>query len=396
MTTFHDLAHRATDLVAPPVSVDALVARGERSLRRRRIAAIAAAACVVMVVVIGGLLVNNGARQANAPIDQPNRHETTPAPTTPSARKIVYADSLPGRVMHFGDRIVATGVAFAHIDMTDDGFVYTTGGYLGGRRLWFSDGGAPEQIAVRVCRDGHGFGEAVRTANAGSLVAWFECARSTAQTLVVFDTGTGREVVRQQLTECPWTGFAPCTLDHVIGGHLYFTDTYYRHGGTGRVAFRNWVFDLSTGATSAPAPESYSEDVSSHSRGLVVGDSWPAGAATDGIGQDFAVAEAKLVAQVRRSDGEVAPTAVFEAATRREVRFDLPQGYHGASGFTLFEWLDDDTVALVAGGGWPEGRGYGDILTCRLSTGHCDLTVRGREAGEDKQARVVPHLGLPG
>jgi DNA-directed RNA polymerase specialized sigma24 family protein len=45
---------------------------------------------------------------------------------------------------------------------------------------------------------------------------------------------------------------------------------------------------------------------------------------------------------------------------------------------------------------WPEGRGYGDILTCRLSTGRCDLTVRGREVSADNQVRVVPHLGLPG
>jgi hypothetical protein len=398
MTTFHDLAHRAADLVAPSISLDVLVARGERRLRRRRIAVIAAVACAVMVVVIGGLLVNSGTRQANAPIDQPNRHETTPAPTTPSARKIVYADNLPGRVMHFGDRIVATGVAFAHIDMTDDGFVYTTGGYLGGRRLWFSDGGAPAQKASGVCQDGHGSGNAVRTANAGSLVAWFECEGSTAQTLVVFDTGIGREVLRQQLRECQWTGFAPCTLDQVIGEHVYFTDTYYRHGGTGRVAFRRWVFDLGTGTTSAPAPQSFAEDLTGHSRGLVVGDSWSTGAATDGIGQEFAVGGSRLVPQTRNSNGEQAGTSAFDTATRREMRLALPSGYRRADGFTLFEWLDDDTVALVARGdqGWPSGRGYGDILTCRLSTGQCELTVRGREVTADNQVRVVPHLGLPG
>jgi hypothetical protein len=395
MTTFEDLARRADDVPAPSLDLDVLVARGEQRLRRRRLAAVATAAAAVGVMILGGVLVGGADPRSSGPVDLPGRHDS---PTVAAARKIVYADGIPGRVMHFGDRVVRTGVAFAHIDMTDDGFVYTTGGYLNDRRLWFSDGGAPEQIAARVCRDGHGFGEAVRTANAGSLVAWFECAKSTAQTLVVFDTGTGHEVVRQQLSECPWTGFAPCTLDHVIGEHVYFTDTYYRHGGSGRVAFRRWVFDLGTSTTSAPAPQSYSEDVTAHSRGLVVGDSWPTGAATDGIGQEFAVAGGKLVPQVRRSNGEQTLVAAFETLTRREVRLDLPPGYHRAGGFTLFEWLDDDTVGLVAGGdgGWPSGRGSGDILTCRLSTGHCDLTVRGRGGKEGDTVRVVPHLGLPG
>ena len=40
------------------------------------------------------------------------------------------------------------------------------------------------------------------------------------------------------------------------------------------------------------------------------------------------------------------------------MRFDLPPNYHGPQGFVLFEWLDDDTVALIAsdnpsGIGWP-------------------------------------------
>jgi hypothetical protein len=388
-----DLARRAADVPAPSLDLDVLLSRGEQRLRRRRLAAVGTAAAVVVVMVLGGVLVGGVDPKSSGPVDVPGRDDR---PTVAAVRKIVYGDGIPGRAMHFGDRVVRTGVAFAHVDMTDDGFVYTNGGYLGGRELWFSDGSAPEQIAARVCRDGHGSGGAVRTANAGSLVAWFECARSSAQTLVVYDTSTRREVVRRQLPECPWTDFAPCTLDHVIGGHVYFTNTFYRHGGTGHVAFRKLMFDVDTRTTRAPAPQSYAEDVTAHSRGLVVGTSWSTGEAVDGIGQEFVVAGSRMVPQVRTSDGEQAVTAAFDTATRREVRFDLPAGYRRAEGFTLFEWLDNDTVGLVVGGGWPSGRGYGDILTCRLSTGHCDLTVRGREAGEDKQARVVPHLGLPG
>lgn len=396
MTSFHELARRTESLAEPALDIEALVAEGERRLRRRRVAAVVAVAGVVLALVLGGVLADSGARRVNAPIDQPNRHDRTPGPTPP-ARQIVYADGFQGSAMHFGDRAVRTGVTFAHIDVTDDGFVYTNGGYLGGRLLWFSDGGTPEQIGAHVCRDAHGSGGAVRTANAGSLVAWFECVRSSAQTLVVYDTSLGREVVREQMTACPWTDFAPCTLDHLIGGHVYFTNTYYRHGGTGHVAFRRLVFDVDTDETGPTTTQAYAEDVATHSRGLVVGPSWSTGEATDGIGQQFVAVGSRLAARVWRPDGaQQVVTAAFDTATRREVRLDLPAGYRRAEGFRLFEWLDDDTVGLVGGDEGESARGYGDILTCRLSTGHCDLTAAGRQGNDGDKVRVVPHVGLPG
>ena len=75
----------------------------------------------------------------------------------------------------------------------------------------------------------------------------------------------------------------------------------------------------------------------------------------------------------------------------------LPRGYpahHDALGrgdFSLFEWIDDNTVALVGPSGWDDTPGYGDILTCRLSDGNCELAVPG-----DGPVRVVPEIGLPG
>jgi hypothetical protein len=213
---------------------------------------------------------------------------------------------------------------------------------------------------------------------------------------VVYDTSRGREVVREQMTACPWTGFAPCTLDHLIGGHVYFTNTFYRHGGTGHVAFRRLMFDVDTDETRPATTQAYAEDVAARSRGLVVGPSWSTGEATDGIGQEFVVVGSTLAPQVRTSDDAQVVTAAFDTATRREVRLDLPAGYRRADGFRLFEWLDDDTVGLVAGDDGGSGRGYGDILTCRLSTGHCDLTAVGRQGKVGDKVRVVPHLGLPG
>ena len=68
----------------------------------------------------------------------------------------------------------------------------------------------------------------------------------------------------------------------------------------------------------------------------------------------------------------------------------LPPGYNpNGARYAIFEWLDDDTVALT-----PEHNlESADILTCRLSEGRCRLTVK---AGPDGMVRIQPGQGLPG
>ena len=61
----------------------------------------------------------------------------------------------------------------------------------------------------------------------------------------------------------------------------------------------------------------------------------------------------------------------------------------GTDIFTVFEWLDDDTLALMQGG----NNSVGDIITCHLSDGSCDLAVKG--APPDKY-RMVAGGALPG
>lgn len=396
MTSFQDLARQVESLAPPTPDVDTLVARGERELHRRRVAAVVTAAAVVVVMIAGGVLVGGGDPDSRGPIEPPGRHDRAPRTET---RKIAFGDGVPGRAIHFGDRTVGTGVAFAQIDITDDGFLYGTGGYLGDGRIWFSDGGTPEQVGSHVCIDPHGGPSAVATGNSGSLAAWFICARPAPQSLVVFDTTSRREVVRRELSVCPSPRgrFGPCAVDALVDRHVYFTETYYRRGGTGRVAERTYLFDLDSGAVSTTSPAALADDLRQHSRGLVVGDSWATGTPTTGNGQHFDVVGSRLVPTARTEDGEEFRTTAYDTATRREVALRLPAGYrHRTEGFALFEWLDDTTVALVRGGGWGWFPGYGDILTCRLPDGRCDLTVRGRANGKDSPPRIVPHLGLPG
>ena len=68
----------------------------------------------------------------------------------------------------------------------------------------------------------------------------------------------------------------------------------------------------------------------------------------------------------------------------------LPPGYHpNGARFAIFEWLDDDTVALTPGHNLESA----DIVTCRLSDGRCQLAVK---AGPDDTMRLMPTDSLPG
>jgi hypothetical protein len=376
MSTLRDAFERhAGNAGTPDLDIAELVGLGEHRLRRRRrTAVLGAAAAVIAAVAISLTALNGTSTPRPGPSDHPTREET------PAPRQIVYSDaeqgpdSRPGAI-HIGDRVVEIDNGFVHMDVTDDGVVYSTGGYRDDGRVWFTDGGRPEQIGSNACAAPHGSGDTVVTGNAGSLAAWFECAQGSPGALVVFDTGSGREVVSRQVARCGSAN--PCHPDAIVGERVYFT---------------RGSLDVPTGRV-GPG-RSYGQDVRTHPRGLVIGDSWQTGRPTDAIGQPFWVDGSRLVPVDKLWASEPAPAAAFDTLTQRPVRLHLPRGYRaehdvlGPGDFWIFEWLDQDTVALV---GWDDAPRHGDILSCRLSTGRCELAVPGHGPG-----RVVANSGLPG
>jgi hypothetical protein len=386
-TLRESLARGVESADVPELDVAALIGMGEDRLRRRRLATVLSgvAAVVVVLVLVLGAALSNPVQRGQEPVDHP-----TPPPehtTAQPMRKIVYNDTRrflhTAGAIHYGDRLVATSDAFVHMDVTDDGFVYTTRG----GRVWFSDGGTTVRIGT-AC----GFApnrqistmssRLVMTANAGSLIAWFDCPDPARPDLVVFDTGSSREVGRAQV---PCRDF--CTLVGLTDDRVYFDDGYYR----GRPGAEH-RFDVTTGRLSTTTRQRRAADIRSHPRGLVVGDSWRSGTATDGIMLDFRATGPRLEPLRLPFGREVVGGSVFDTATGRAVRLRLPQGYRAdpALEFTLFEWLDDDTVALVGGG---LGAGSTDILSCRLADGSCVVAVP-EDDGYDR--RTVPNLDLPG
>lgn len=385
-----------------------LVGLGDQRLRRRRLAAMTAAGAAVALAIalaIGGTALHRSADQHPGPVHRPPSNPDQTQGTTPNTlRPIVYSDvtfvpggpnSLLGDPIHVGDLAVETGSGWVHMDVTDDGVVYTTGGYQDDGRVWFTDGGTPEQVGSHACPGSRGGPNAVVTGNSGSLAAWSDCTPGPGQPqLVIYDTSSGQ---REPSPACT-TG---CSVYAVVGDHVYFTQ------GTDPGGF---LFDTATGRISeAPLEEragdpvipgwsgdvsqAYLDDIRSHPRGLVVGDSWDTGTPTPsgfGVGFQFAVVGTRLVPS---RDGHL--TSAFDTGTRRPIELHLPAGYKpdpselDDGGFGLFEWLDDDTVALE---NFRTGRHDQDILTCRLSTGRCELAVP--SLGRNGHYRVVQNENL--
>lgn len=372
------LAQRAEGAGSANLDIEQLVGLGESRLRRRRLTVVlGSAAVVVMIALALGSALNGSADHGDGPVDHPKQDDTRVTP-----RQLLYSEGRllshdPG-IIHFGNREVRTSDTTVHMDVTDDGFVY-----VAGSDVWFSDGGAPERIGSDPCnpatdevRGGVRYTspsgvntDKVVSGNAGSLVAWFDCSD-----LVVFDTRLVQEVRRQPME--------PGNLEAIIGEHVYFSHE------------RLFVYDVTTGRIRTAAHQAYVEELLNHPRGLFVGDTRQSGTATDGIGQVFHDVGSRLLPWTGLwSSEEPAPTKAFDTATGQAVKLLLPTGYNADpdEDFTLFEWLDDDTVALVAQFG---GNGAGDILVCRLSDGRCEVALQ-RQEGAD-WAPLVPGLELPG
>ena len=390
MNTLHQTFERqAGNAGTPDLDIDELVGLGEQRLRRRRMAAVAgtgAAVALAIALAIGGTAWNRSADQQHGPIHPPSKHHHGSTQTAP--RPIVYSDDVDNfhvGTLHVGDHLVNIDQQLPtrggwDLAVTDAGVIYAKGD-----SLWFTDGGAPRRIP--------GCG-GKPTGSSGSWASWVDCGGD----LVVFDTAAGEEIARKPIPSCQDQGWY-CEVDHVVGEHVYF----YRFGGASGTRERRYRFDVSTGLLVAATDQMYANDVRSHSRALVLGDSWRSGTATREV--EFDVVGTRLVPTHwvsgppdQQGPGNV-PTKAFDAATGKPVRLRLPKGttpfLQQASptwweGFKVFEWLDDDTVAIAQG--YESRPVVGDIITCYLSTGRCRLAV---PAGPSDQIRLVPGMNYP-
>jgi hypothetical protein len=414
VSTFSELARSLEDISVPALDVEALVAQGERRVRRRRVAAMAASATVVGLIIAGGFVAGSVRQESSAPFNRPDQSTTPtdlPSSSASAIRPLVYSegrpDNNPVEYAPSGVRALRVGARKVRIDqvidlvrawstvVTDAGAVYVQHDHS----IWFTDGGAPRRIATQACAGSAGDWVGLASGNSSPLVAWLDCAPRSFRDLVVHDTSRGHEVGRYRIPACvvrPFPdGIPGCTPEAIIGDHLYI----------GTVDHKGWLtehalsLDLTTGKVGRAGEAVFARDLMTGPRALVVGESWGAGTAADRV--DFRAEGRRLTPGTRTPEGSrFRATRAFDTATGRPLRLRLPVGYHpGADNpdlapdrtFTLFEWLGDDAIAL----NHHDDDGT-DILTCYLADGRCIVDI---ENQEDVLTPMTPGRGgwnIPG
>lgn len=414
--TFRGLLREDADNVEiPELDVDHVIARGEQRLRRRRLTTALGAVAAIAVIAAGGLLASGVEHQSSGPVDRPVETGDKERPQG-QTREIIWSDDLTGLtpgsespnirvgVLHVGDREVEIGQVLHSVQdwsmfVTDAGAVYAQDD----QSVWFTDGGRPQRIASDSCAVSAGGypGLGLATGDSGPLVAWFDCAPGSRGDLVVYDTAAGREVARQRIPSCesvieppslPWTRLA-CAPAAIVGQHVYFG----HFGDEGQLAAHELRFDVTSGRVERAGPDAYLDDLRTQPRLLVIGDTWQSGTPVETQGGNnpdyFRPVGSRLVPVDAGgwSADDDASTRAFDAAGD-PVRFRLPSDYQPQPTdaeifFTVFEWLDDDTVALAQGG----SSVVDDIVVCHLGDGSCSFADARTGDGA-----VVPGLPLPG
>ena len=407
--SLRDLKRHVDETAPPPLDVEAIVARGDARLRRRRAALAAGSASLVVLAIVTSVTLTGSDRRSSTPADNP-----TPTLTdniTPSvARPLTYTDDYAGeppfwrmRTIQYGDRVLRLGFDVTAIDITDDGLalVAADGG------IYVTDGSSTEKIGESTIDYGMTYSASgVKTSTSGSLVAWFT-PWGPDRSLVVYDAHEHRV-----LADVPRPDCVPdeCQVATVVGDRVYYWDSDVEGPGLR-------VLDVPTEKVSKTDARALSEDLRSHPRGFVKGDSYDTG---EVVNQDINTEAVFFVPRgstlelsrvVRDSgadidgDGEGDGPVIFGYGgfdtTGRPLNLQLPAGYTPAENpYVLFQWLDDDRFAVMAGAthdfglsGWS---GYGDTLVCDIAQQRCTLAVPGPPGGPSGVGfRLVPHLTLP-
>jgi hypothetical protein len=361
------LAERAETVVGRSDQRLAEVHARIKSARRRRAAAVAAGASAAVVAAAIGIAVltgPTGSNSDNGPIPPADPPSKTDAPKAATVRQIAYGDGWPIRAIHMGDRTVDISDLVprgsdtpVYINTTDTGVVFTVDDHES--RIRFTDGTDVVPIG-QVGSYTHIGSSGIVTGTSGSLAAWPDWSGGSTQ-LVVYDTARRVELTR---IDCPM-----CGSPEIVGSHVYWA----RNESVSEEP--TTMFDAGSNAVRPASEQSYLDDLANQPRGLLVGDTRTTATPTSGIGLSLSPVDGRLVPLQDHGEdpaNEVA-TKAFDTGSGEELDLRLPDDYHSPQLLNLFEWLDDDRLALVADG--DQGTDQGQILVCQISAQQCRLIV---------------------
>ena len=364
-----DLLRGLGDQIVPP-PMDALRETARRRALQARVAGTTATAAAVAAAIVGASFLTG------------DRDSTAPPPSTgvvDTTRPLTYAE---GATIHVGDQTLTAPGDVVEIDLVDDGIVVRTDG----GQILASDGGDLEQIGdlgdpgPAFSVEDHPYATSlgfVVSDNIGSRVGWLEFSEPGRPELVVYDARTRKELTRTPIEIEPG-GYALLASVTDRFGYWYTSPETVDDD----VPLPLARVDLTTGAQEPVTREMYEADrpPTGTPRTMMVshaeeGDP-PAYQVVDATSWQFAVGRRTVEPQGAQ------PLEARDGRTGKSFVFKTPAGYSPINPTWLSQWIDDDTVVLVA-----TRTGRDELLECRFSTGACVLTLRIPESA------VVPELG---
>ncbi len=338
---------RATATDRPQLDLDAIVAAGDRRIRRKGIVtAVAATTAVVVITATAASII--GSNQESRP------DRVQPAGTGGDFEQRTTSYST-GSVIHYGNHEIDVAPhSLSSFVQTDDGFVFTDKGGL----VYL----ATADTVNRLGQTNQPYGTLLAAGDDGPYVTWLD---TDASTFKVYDTAARREVASVEQPPQPKN---PGEFD-LLAVLALDGSTAYWHTADGVVSYdidsdqtevvkagatTQWLADVADGTLARMSFDDQSITVSRdpHSDGPTV----------PGFSHATLSPDARYVATDPHDSEQV-----FEAATGKDVT-PAAEGY---SFTAVVQWTDaDDYVALGIPQGNAEDEPF-DLLTCSVSSKTC-------------------------
>lgn len=334
----------------PRLDVDAIIAAGDKRIRRNRIvatvgvaAAMVIAAVAVPAVIDRDTLGDKGVQPASPTGAFVERHPTYAAGTT-----VYYGD----------DAIDVAPHEVSSLVQTDFGFVFTApkGDH---QDVYFTDA----TTTTKIGETAQEAGTMLAADDSGPYVEWVDTNAQPLPEFVVYDTSAKKEVARTSEGNVTTSAIKDEFDQPVV--HAIDGETAYWHSSAGTVAY-----DLTDGSQDVLRPHSGPSYLFDVSNGVFAYSARDLSTAVNhtlgpdrpfvpGIGEPMLSPFGDYVMTMPGRNSEV-----YETATQRRVTPTSP----GFGVLLMTQWIDDQTYAAVGA--------YGDSLyTNPLNLAECSLTT---------------------
>lgn len=359
------MTERANAVEAPALDFDGIIRAGDRRIHRRRVAGtvLAAAACIALLSTAWVVL------------DRPSTVVTPAEPPGFTERRTTYG--LGNRIV-YGQQVIDLGerrmVVFVQ---TDNGFVFTDRS----NEVYLADGKQVTRIGT-----GNWSYELAADDGGGSLVAWIQELGGVAY-LVVYDTAKRSEVGRVVAPVRPSGGPSPTItsttgpLPHrsspvaqaIDGSTVYFhADDETRRWSPGMATSESidasgdngWLKDAGAGRLAFGREEG----------GIVVSADPRARQPDFGRGNSADLSPLGTRLCIHGED----TARCFDVRSGAKLPIRHPEHQYVA----VSQWIDEDTAVMI---GLKDADTPFDLIRCSLTSGRCDVVVRGFAADDDFQ-----------